>query len=63
MGETIEDNDKESEYKDNEINFFADKIGSLDDQFLQEMEQVNPIEDRQIKKLGITVETHAAVNY
>ena len=41
MGETIEDMDEKSEFKDNGKNFLADKIGISDKQIIQEMEQVN----------------------
>ena len=59
-GETIEDMDKEIENKDNKNNYLADGRRVSDEQFVQQMEQVNLIEildntDRVIKRLDETL--------
>ena len=44
MNESIEDMDEGIELKNNKIKFLADKIGTLEEHNIQEMEQVNLIE-------------------
>ena len=43
MGESVENLEQENELKDNKIDFLAVKLGTSDEQIIQETEQINPI--------------------